>query len=207
MTIKTGLKRLTGALTVMLLVAATAEVFSFKIQADNDGDIETFTVDIAQYASTYVQNDVNPSEGQEVFSRGDTFIVEGTIYPAGSLPGGKADNDPHAPGSIGKYRMRGTFTTDFANFERAVAGSAGADPVLGFASELYSFPDDLATVLTDGIWPNAHFSGQRQVLGGTGRFHDIVGEVNEENIGENKDGFCNLRVTFQIRKVAGNHNH
>jgi hypothetical protein len=39
------------------------------------------------------------------------------------------------------------------------------------------------------------------VLGGTGGFRDIVGEIKEENIGENKTGLCNLRVTFLVKKV------
>jgi hypothetical protein len=56
--------------------------------------------------------------------------------------------------------------------------------------------------LTEGTLPNANFSARRVVLGGTGRFLEIVGEVHEQNIGENKLGFCNLRVTFKVRKVG-----
>jgi hypothetical protein len=39
------------------------------------------------------------------------------------------------------------------------------------------------------------------VLGGTGQFRDIVGEIREENLGENNTGFCNLRVTFLVKRV------
>jgi hypothetical protein len=68
-------------------------------------------------------------------------------------------------------------------------------------TEIYSFHKDGASILTDGIWPNANFSARRAVLGGTGQFRDIVGETKEENIGENSTGFCNLRVTFSVKRV------
>jgi len=179
-----------------------ALVFTSSIQAENEHEVTTFTVDVAQDAKTNMQNDDTPAEGQDVFSRGDTFILSGNIYRAGTLPSGKANNDPNAPGAIGTYRMQGTYWTDTANFERAIAGLPGAAPVMAVATEIFSLPDDRATLLTDGIWPNAHFSALRAVLGGTGSFREVVGEANVQNLGENATGFCNLRVTFKIRKAA-----
>jgi hypothetical protein len=187
--------------TVAISLFAVALVFPSQTWANND-EISTFTVDVAESTVNYKQNDVDPSEGQDVFSLGDTFILEGTIYPAGTLPRGKANNDPDAPGGIGKYRVRGTFTADFANFEKAVNGLPGANPDAGFVTEIYSFHEGETSIMTDGIWPNANFSARRVVLGGTGQFRDIVGEINEENIGENSSGFCNLRVTFLVRRLT-----
>jgi hypothetical protein len=186
---------------VAISVFAAGLLFPSQILANND-DVSTFTVDVAYDVVNYKQNDVEPSEGQDVFSPGDTFIQYGTIYPGGTLPGGKANNDPNAPGGIGKYIARGAFTTDFANFEKAVEGLPGASPELGFVTEIYSFHEDMASILTDGVLPNAHFSARRVVLGGTGGFRDIVGEIKEENIGENKTGLCNLRVTFLVKRVT-----
>ena len=187
--------------TVAISVFAATVVFPSQIWANSEDEISTFTVDVAYSTVNYKQNDVEPSEGQETFSLGDTFFQEGTIYPGGTLPRGQANNDPNAPGGIGKYRARGVFTTDLANFEKAVNGLPGANPVAGFATEIYSFHDDATSIMTDGIWPNANFSARRVVLGGTGQFRDIVGEIKEENIGENSTGFCNLRVTFLVKKV------
>jgi hypothetical protein len=187
--------------TVAISVFAAALVFPSQIWANNDDEISTFTVDVAESPVNYKQNDVEPSEGQDVVSPGDIFLQEGTIYPAGTLPRGKANNDPNAPGGIGKYRARGAFTIDSANFEKAVEGLPGAKPELGLATEIYSFHEDGTSILTDGVWPNAHFSARRVVLGGTGQFRDIVGEIKEENIGENIYGFCNLRVTFLVKRV------
>ena len=187
--------------TVAISVFAAGLLFPSQILANNDDEISTFTVDVAEATVNYKQNDVEPSQGQDVFSPGDTFILQGTIYPAGTLPRGKANNDPDAPGGIGKYRARGVFTTDFANFERAAEGLPGANPELGLMTEIYSFHEDGTSIMTDGIWPNANFSARRVVLGGTGQFRDIVGEIKEENIGENSTGFCNLRVTFLVKRV------
>ena len=188
-------------LTSVAISVFAALVFPSQIWANNDDEISTFTVDVAESTVNYSQNNVDRSEGQDVFSPGDTFILQGTIYPAGTLPRGKANNDPNAPGGIGKYRVRGTYTVDFANFEKAVNGLPGAKPDLGLATEIYSFHEDGTSILPDGVWPNAHFSARRVVLGGTGGFRDIVGEIKEENIGENSTGFCNLRVTFLVKRV------
>jgi hypothetical protein len=187
--------------TVAISVFAVALVFPSQTWANNGDEISTFTVDVAYDVVNYKQNDVDPSEGQDVFSPGDTFILEGTIYPAGKLPRGKASNDPNAPGGIGKYRVRGTYAADFANFEKAVNGLPGANPEVGFVTEIYSFDEGGTSIMTDGIWPNANFSARRVVLGGTGKFRDIVGEIKEENIGENSTGFCNLRVTFLVKRA------
>jgi hypothetical protein len=179
---------------------AAALVFPSKIMADDD-QVRTFTVDVS-LGFPYFQNDIDPAEGQDVFSPGDTFIQDGSIYPEGTIPNGKTDFDPNTPGTIGKYRARGTWTTDLANFTRAAAKDKSAAPDLAFASEMFSLGNDQTFILTDGTWPNAYFSARRVVLGGTGRFRDVVGEVHEENIGENVHGFCNFRVTFKIRKAS-----
>jgi hypothetical protein len=187
------------ALTAAISTLAAALVFPSKIMADDD-QVRTFTVDVST-GFPYLQNDIDPAEGQDVFSPGDTFIQDGSIYPEGTIPTGKTDFDPNTPGAIGKYRVRGTFTTDLANFKRAAAHDRSAPPDMAFATEMFSLGNHRTIILTDGTWPNAYFSARRVVLGGTESFRDVVGEVHEENIGENKHGFCNLRVTFKLRKV------
>ena len=39
----------------------------------------------------------------------------------------------------------------------------------------------------------------RVVLGGTGRYRGVIGEVQEEQLGVNTTGFVNYRYTFTIR--------
>ncbi|MGI9074262.1 MAG: hypothetical protein ACR2JB_23780 [Bryobacteraceae bacterium] len=198
--------------TAAISVLAAALIFPSASRADDGDEVKTFdgrecttfTVDVTQHLASNVQNDVDPSEGQALFRRGDTFIVDGSIYPAGSIPSGIAEPHANAP-IIGKYRIRGTFTADTAAFNQGIAGDASAPQIVAFATESFSLPDDETTILTDGIWPNARKSAHRVVLGGTGRFRDVVGEIYEDNIGENHDGFCNSRVTFKIRKAAFRH--
>ena len=193
--------------TAAISILAAALIFPSESRADDgdglktlDGDeFKTFTVEVTQHLKSNAQNDVDPAEGQTLFSRGDTFIVSGSIYPDGSIPSGIAEPDPNAR-VIGKYRERGTFTGNTAAFNRSIAGDPALH-IIAFATESFSLPDDNATILTDGIWPNARKSAYRVVLGGTGRFSGVVGEILEENIGENHDGFCNSRVTFKIRKA------
>src|SRR4051794_6978631 len=87
-----------GVSTVAISVLATGLIFPSASRAGNDDEFTTFTVDVAQDAHSNLQVDVDPSEGQTLFSNGDVFIVDGTIYPGGTLPRGKANNDPNAPG-------------------------------------------------------------------------------------------------------------
>ncbi len=191
------------AVTAVILATVFALALPSKIMA-NDDETRTFTVDVA-FRLPYVQNNVDPAEtvkDPSAFSMGDTFIQDGTIYPEGTIPRGATDFDPDtAPGAIGVYRARGTWTTDLASFELAAAKKGGADPDLAFATEIFSLSNNRGLIMTDGTLPNAYFSARRVVLGGTRSFRDIVGEVSEENIGETKAG-CNLRVTFKIHKAG-----
>jgi hypothetical protein len=190
------------ALTIAAIsVLAAALIFPSASRADDGDECRTFKVDVTQHLKSNAQNDVDPAEGQTLFSRGDTFIVDGSIYPAGSIPSGIAEPDPNAR-IIGRYRERGTFTGNTEAFNRSIAGDPAAPHIIAFATESFSLPDDNATILTDGIWPNARKSAYRVVLGGTGRFSGVVGEILEENIGENHDGFCNSRVTFRLKRAA-----
>jgi hypothetical protein len=194
------------ALSAAISIFAAALALPSKGMAD-DPEARTFTVDVA-FGLPYVQNNVDPAEtaiNPNAFSPGDTFVQDGNIYPEGTIPNGKTDFDPDTSGAIGKYRARGTWTTDLANFERAAAKDNSAAPDLAFATEMFSLGNDRGIILTDGTLPNVYFSARRVVLGGTGRFLEIAGEVHEQNIGENKLGFCNLRVTFKVRKVGDGH--
>lgn len=159
------------------------------------------------FRNPFYQNNVDPAKDPAAISQGDTFIQYGTIFPGGTIPEGKTPFDPDtAPGAIGVYVARGTWTTDSANFEKAVNEEKGADSDLAFATEIFTFNDNRGTIMTDGILPNAHFSARRVVLGGTRSFRDIVGEVHVENIGEHiTNSYCNLRVTFKVRKAGEGH--
>jgi hypothetical protein len=192
------------ALTAAMAMLVPALVFPSKSFANND-DIRTFTVDVA-LGPPYFQNNVNPAQDPSAFFPGDTFIQDGSVYPGNTIPGGQTQFDSTAPGAIGKYKVRGTWTTDLPDFLLAVARDPkkpAVHPDLAFATEMFTLLSDKSILMTDGAFPNAHFAANRVVLGGTGSFRNVVGEAYVENIGENKKTlFCNLRVTFRVRQAS-----
>ena len=190
-----------AGLLIVLMLVGVAVILPSGARADHNNDTVTFTVDVAQDLTNYVQNNVNPATGSDVFTRGDTGILHGTIYPGGTLPSGRANNDPNAPGGIGRYRWVGTYTTNTAEFIKATQRIPGTAPQLASATEEFYFRDSANSIITGGEWPNAFFTLFRPVLGGTGNYRYVVGETKEVNIGENRTGACNIRVTFTLRKA------
>ena len=194
----TGAAFLAGLIAVGLPLSRTAI-------ADWEGEWETFTVEVYEDGSTYKQVTVDPYEGQVNFAKGDISYIEGVLYPKGTLHGGKSDPLPNAR-TIGSYRYRGVNTAGLQDFLNAQGKDPNATRILGFFTETYGFPDDDSEIITEGAWPNAYHAVHRAVIGGTGRFAGVVGESYEENIGENtRDGNCNLRTTFKLRRVGGDH--
>lgn len=179
---------------VYFLLAAftllTAGGFAVKVQADGQKD-QTVTIDVALDATTLVVNHVDPAQPPTAQLRGDTLVIDGNLYTGGTLPSGFANNDPRAPHAIGKIRCRALIL---------VAPTDLTSPAASFVTELYSLPDDNQTILADGPGANLFATVQRAVIGGTGIFKGISGQLVEKNIGVNKSGACNLRITFKTRK-------
>lgn len=131
--------------------------------------------------------------------RGDSFIVEGFIYPAGTIaPGGTllnpgAFNPITATGSIGKWVLRGTFNYDFGEI------MAGAEPAV-YGTEYFLFNDGKMLV-SDG----SHGGVQPQlrvIVGGGGALSGAAGDVREQVIGTNVTGLFNQQFTFKIKRQS-----
>jgi hypothetical protein len=123
----------------------------------------------------------------DTVGRGDTFIANGRLFPAGSIAPGAQANDPNDPGSIGRWVERGTMAATLAEI---VGGALPA-----FYATWYHFPDDGSVLVADGAHPD---SGPMAVIGGTGRFSDAGGELADEIIGWNSTGCPNLRETITL---------
>ena len=95
------------------------------------------------------------------FGRGDGFIANGKIFPAGTLPLGNQSNDPNDPGSIGTWVERGTMAATFAEID------AGTRPA--FFATWYHLLDDGLGLVADGPHPDA---GGRPVAFSSGRRRD-----------------------------------
>ncbi|MBK6313035.1 MAG: hypothetical protein IPF53_01620 [Blastocatellia bacterium] len=155
----------------------------------------TLSVDVATDASSFrFGRETSLLEAR----RGDTFIVEGRIYPAGTIePGGSLEApgpfDPtSAPGSIGTWVLRGTFNHDFTEI------LAGASPFV-FGTQYFMFDDGRVLVSEGGHGGPPQL---RTIIGGAGDLSGATGEVLEEIIGVNGTGLFNQRFTFQIRKQS-----
>ena len=157
--------------------------------------------------------------------RGDTSVVFGPIYPAGTLPAGAASNSPDAPGSIGVWTFRTILTYDGGvSRGSGLQACCGLPPVdtpplwiqarrgrpgvvdvfnqLGMGTAHYQF-DHGGTLVVDG--PVSRPVGAVAVVGGLGAFSGATGELTGVAIGTNGTGFPNLRVTIRLmplRKVA-----
>jgi hypothetical protein len=174
-----------------LAVAAMIPVSTRADDRQGRDDEETFTIDVALDGATLIVNHVDPTQDPKVPFPGDTLVISGTIYPGGKLPSGMAENDPNEPGGIGKILCRALILVQPTDL---------TTPAASFVSELYSFSNDKQTIIADGPGANLYATVLRAVLGGTGHFEGVTGEIIEKNIGMNKTGFCNLRITFHLKK-------
>jgi hypothetical protein len=115
--------------------------------------------------------------------------------PGGTIaPGNGLDIDT-LTGSIGTWVTRGTFNVDLSQI------LAGAHPVLS-ATQYYLFSptgglDGEEALMSEG--PEFGATTHRVVLGGTGSYRGVIGEVQQETLGMNSTGFGNFRFTFTIR--------
>jgi len=176
-----------AALTLLGIAAALAHGDKGK---HSETRWKTIVIDLAEDARTAV-----PPIGGPPPKRGDTFIINGKIYPGGTIAAGDGLDIDTLTGSIGTWVTRGTFNVDLSQL------LAGAHPALS-ATQYYLFSptgvsDGEEALFSEG--PEFGATTHRVVLGGTGRYRGVIGEVQEETLGANSTGFANKRFTFTIR--------
>jgi hypothetical protein len=218
---KVGLSLLALGLVVSC-VAGVARTFSSGIQEEKVGDRETesrITVDVAVDGRTVR---FNRGITYQEAGRGDTFVIFGPIYPAGTLPTGPASNSPDDPGSIGAWTFRETLSYDggvsrgsgleeccglpavetpplWIQLRRGKPGVVDLFKQLGLGTGHFQF-DDVGTLVAEGLVGRP--TGVAAVVGGMGAFSGAGGELTGVSIGTNSTGYPNLRVTFNLKKQA-----
>ena len=156
--------------------------------------VQTIPFDIAIDGATFRNgNGVNPfAMPPPVIPRGTTLVLNGKLFPSGTVHSGMQTNDPNGPGSIGDFYCRGTFVNSFADI------IMGAQPEVQ-TTQLYRFSngDQLITegVEGGGVWIRA-------VTGGTGAYRGASGEMRYERVGTNITGDFNIRVVFTLNMPA-----
>ena len=154
-------------------------------QADTQN---TITMDVALDCRTWRFNQgISDSD----FGRGDSFIANGKIFHAGTLPAGSASNDPNDPGSIGTFIENGTMA---ATLSEILDGKRPA-----FVATWLHLLDDGRGIVVEGPHPD---SGPMAVVGGMGSLSGASGELLVEIIGDNISGCPNMRLTFKLKKQA-----
>jgi hypothetical protein len=165
--------------------------------SERDHDTQTFVLDVAIDAHTLALNN-DPTAGG-IPRRGTTFIVNGKIYPGGTIPSGVTSFDPDtAPGSIGTWVCRGVFLADFADI--FVNGSAA---LTVDTTQIFLLSTDKDALFTEGLEGNLGVTTHRAVTGGTGPYRGVTGTLKQETIGVNRngaaDGLFDLRFTFTVK--------
>ncbi|MGH2562069.1 MAG: hypothetical protein ACRDJH_23670 [Thermomicrobiales bacterium] len=122
----------------------------------------------------------DPNSPAEV---GDTFVMYGNIFPAGTFDQGSTS--PDQPGAIGRWICSGAFNVDIA--------SGGVPHVISTVQHILDSglsiaegaveeaPDAIVHVGLEGGVPVTH----RAIIGGYGRFANVRGEGLQELRGEN----------------------
>jgi hypothetical protein len=174
---------LTGVLSLGVFRTAVVQAKSKK----------TFTLDVAQDSRTFR---INPADPAAPLARSGLGVVNGTIYPEGTLPSGETTFDPSTPGGIGTWRC--------------VIAILAEPPLTGAVTYYFSLGQtkdgsEKSMLIVQGL--NSHFVGSKPrilaIVGGTGELSRATGEVVEEVIGTNMTpGALNLRYTFTLKKHA-----
>ena len=154
---------------------------------------KTIVIDVAEDMRTLSVNTASPTDTEP--KRGTTAIINGKMYPGGTIAAGDGLDIDTLTGSIGTWITRETFNVDLSQIV------AGAHPALS-ATQYYLFSptgvsDGEEALFSEG--PEFGATTHRVVLGGTGRYRGVIGEVQEETLGANSTGFANKRFTFTIR--------
>ena len=156
-------------------------------------DFERFTLDVAVLHPTFaiVPGAIFGETGAST-QRGTPFIVDGKIFPGGTLHKGAGTGDPDMPGSVGSWICKGIFTSDLGSED------------IGFdTTQMFLFNGDHEAIWTEGLEAGLGKIGvitHRTILGGTGRFRGAQGEVVQESLRTNVGGTPNIRVTFKIER-------
>jgi hypothetical protein len=153
-----------------------------------------FTFDVAVDCRTVVSGP----------NRGDTFIINGKIFPGGTLPSGMASNDPTQPvndvAPIGEYVVRGQHAIPFPS---DIASAYSSAP-FGHATVVFILKDGRKALTTEGYDLPGVFPPQKALLsvtGGIGGFRGATCDVVFNIIGRNDTGCANSRAKFNIRFV------
>jgi hypothetical protein len=181
-------------LSVVLAGVALMHLGGTTAKAERQ-DFDEFTVDVAVDHETFA---IVPSAGPVLHpeavgpNRGTPFIVNGNVFPGGTLQEGAGQGDPNMSGSIASWICKGIFTSDL-----------GTDDIGFNTTQMFKFNGDTDAIWTEGLEAGlgkAPVTTHRMILGGTGKYRGAQGEVVQVSLGTNVSGTPNIRMTFKIQR-------
>lgn len=186
-----------GILTVLGCAFTLAVTTKAQVDERDRRFDKTLTVDVALDSATFVVNHVDPASQPTDQFRGDTLLIDGSVYKAGTVPSGMSDFDPKSTKDrIGMIRCRASVLVPLSDL---------TTPAATFVTEMYSLPDDNQIILADGPGANLFATVERAVTGGTRSFSGVIGQLKEVNLGLNRSQACDLRVTFKLKTPEREH--
>ena len=183
------MKRITKMTLFVLTLAGLAGLVVFGVPAVMKAaeDFNTISFDVACDCRTGATLDGGV--------RAAPFMIQGKIFPAGTLPSGTASNDPtqpvHGVASVGDWICRGQVQ---GTYPPAIAPFYNSTP-FALNTQYYILKTGALTLegydLPDG--------GFLSVTGGIGVFSGAAGDIQGTILGTNATGCPNFRTKFNHR--------
>ena len=171
------------AATAALAISVMPEPATTSVQA-----VQAVTYDVSMNGESFTLS--QQDSGATEVKRGDAYLINGQIYPGGTIPKGGTRTAPSSfgpgtPGSIGEFYSRGSFLVGANRME--------AEKIQR-ASTHYFVLNDKNRLITDGFEGSTNTT--RVILGGIGQFAGARGVASMERLGINATGSYNVRFTF-----------
>ena len=189
-----GITKITLFAVGLAILGSLATVFPGfnpldKLQTAVYADDQIVSFDVACDCRTFVGGP----------NRGDVFIIQGKLFPAGTLRPGNATNDPTMPvngvNPIGNWICRGQNSFPFPP---AIAAAYSSTP-FALNTQYFILNDGRALTAEGYDLPTA---GLLSVTGGIGAFSGAAGFIEEGPIGTNATGCPNFRAKIRIQRGA-----
>ncbi len=190
-------------LATLIAIAVLSAIPAAAFGAEPAAGPATLEVEVAEDGTRFVFDEAPVFEnGYPAYGNG--FVTQGYIYPAGTLDGSNGvnpDGSPEFPDAvIGEWTCFGYFVGDGANT------TEGAWVV---TTQVFDFHSDVVgddSIVTIGPETPADAGpAVRAVVGGTGRFGGVDGEVTQVTLGHNASDGVDATFSFDLRgaKRAG----
>lgn len=188
-------KWLRSVLALALAGTVPLQITPTAAMAQDPDETKAFNVDVAIDGSTLALNNNDPVNPANPV-RGTTFTVTGKIFPGGTIPAGITPFDPNQPGSIGTWVCTGVFVADVADIFSEKA------KIAFHTNQIFLFTDDQNALFTEGLEGSVGTTTHRVVVGGTGKYRDLVGQERQETIGLNLNGkgLFDIHFTFKLKR-------